>query len=169
VPKLDYDNIELFTGKEVEHTPAYGMQTLFVNGKTDVNQILEHATEHVYLGANHCKIDVDNWDELQYYNNTIKTLLKKGYWVTFDYEAHNHDVMLSALDVSIWKHKKFIPMLSVHVPDIKTSNPNLTVKIADDVFNGNNGGVWCMDVNDMTEQKFTPWKDYTKDEALTYK
>ena len=73
---LDYDNIELFTGKEVEYTPAYGMQTLFVNGKTDINQILEHASEHVYLGANQWKIEVDNFDELQNKKNIIKKLDK---------------------------------------------------------------------------------------------
>ena len=73
MPELDYDNIELFTGKEVEHTPAYGMQTLFVNGKPSVDKILEHAVEHVYMGANHLDIDYKNAEELAYFNSTISS------------------------------------------------------------------------------------------------
>ena len=166
---LDYDNIELFTGKEVEHTPTYGKQTLFVNGKTDVDTILKHATEHVYLGANHCDIDVDNDEELLYYNSTISTLLDKGLWVTVDYDARHHDKMLQALDKSIWTHKKFVPMISVHLEKINTINPNVTFKISDKKFNGVNGGVWCMNMQDIPQHKFTPWQDYTKDEAISYK
>ena len=169
VPKLDYDNIELFTGKEVEHTPVYGMQTLFVNGKPGVEKILSHAVEHIYMGANHCVINFESKEELEYYNSTISTLLDNDCWVTLDYDAHQHGVMLSALHESIWQNKKFIPMLSVRLPNVKTSNPNLTVKISDAKFLGDNGGVWCMDVNDITSKKFTPWKEYTNDEAIEYK
>ena len=90
MPELDYDNIELFTGKEVEHTPTYGMQTLFVNGKPTIKKILEHVQEHVYLGANHQQIDFTNAEELDYYNTTISSLLAKGYYVTLDYDAQRH-------------------------------------------------------------------------------
>ena len=42
--KRDYedgvkDDIVFFIGDEVEHTPAYGMRTLFVTGIQDVNDI----------------------------------------------------------------------------------------------------------------------------------
>ncbi len=168
MPELDYDNIELFTGKEVEHTPTYGMQTLFVNGKPTIKKILEHVQEHVYLGANHQQIDFTNAEELDYYNTTISSLLAKGYYVTLDYDAHQHHIMLSALDSSIWRSKRFVPMLSVHIPQV-LDHPNLTIKIADEHFQGSNGGVWCTNMQDIPAKKFTPWKDYTNDEAIEYK
>ena len=168
MPELDYDNIELFTGKEVEHTPAYGMQTLFVNGKPSVDKILEHAVEHVYMGANHLDIDYKNAEELEYFNSTISSLLAKGFYVTLDYDAHQHNVMLHALDKIIWRSKRFIPMLSVHIPKVE-DHSNLTIKIADQNFKGSNGGVWCMNMNDVPPLKFTPWSDYTDDEAVEYK
>lgn len=167
--KLDYDNIELFTGKEVEHTPTYGMQTLFVNGKTPVEEILKHAQEHVYMGANHCSINVNNSAELEYYNNTIKTILDNDIWVTMDFDAQHYDTMLQALDDSIWSHSKFVPMISVHLEKVKTVNPNLTIKITDKEFRGVNGGVWCMEPKDFPSTKFTPWVEYEGDEAITYK
>ena len=165
---LDYDNIELFTGKEVEHTPTYGMQTLFVNGKPTVEKILEHAVEHIYLGANHQQINFDSAEELEYYNTTIKALLAEGYYVTVDYDAHQHHIMLDALDKSIWNNKQFVPMLSVHIPKV-LENDNLTIKIADQHFKGSNGGVWCMNMEDVSPLKFTPWIDYTNDEMISKK
>jgi hypothetical protein len=35
----EHDNIDFFTGKEVEHTPAFGKQTLFVVGVQSVDRI----------------------------------------------------------------------------------------------------------------------------------
>lgn len=168
MPELDYDNIELFTGKEVEHTPAYGMQTLFVNGKPSVDKILEYAVEHVYMGANHLEIDYDDKDELEYFNSTISSLLAKGFYVTLDYDAHQHRKMLTALDNIIWRSSTFIPMLSVHIPQVQ-DHSNLTIKIADSNFKGSNGGVWCMNMNDVPPMKFTDWNKYTDDEAIEYK
>ena len=48
----------LFTGTEVEHTPAHGHKTLFVVGTLgSATEIIEYARgyecSHVYLGANH--------------------------------------------------------------------------------------------------------------------
>lgn len=168
MPELDYDNIELFSGKEVEHTPAYGMQTLFVNCKPSVDKILEHAVEHVYMGANHLDIDYKNAEELSYFNSTIGSLLAKGFYVTLDYDAHQHNTMLHALDNIIWRSKRFIPMLSVHIPKVE-DHSNLTIKIADQNFKGSNGGVWCMNMNDVPPLKFTPWNAYEDDEAVEYK
>ena len=59
--KRDYedgeaDNITLFTGIEVEKTPAYGQKTLFVVGIQNTFDIMTKAREedctHIYLGAN---------------------------------------------------------------------------------------------------------------------
>ena len=166
---LDYDNIELFTGKEVEHTPTYGMQTLFVNGLPPVSSLLAHDVEHVYMGANHCELDVDNIEELQYYNNTIKRLLDNNYWVSMDFDAKHYDNLLQELDDVIWSHDRFVPIVSVHIERVKTVNKNLTIKITDKVFRGVNGGVWCMNNKELPDDKFTPWSAYEDDEAISYK
>ena len=59
--KRDYtdgeqDNVTLFTGVEVEHTPAYGQRTLFVVGIHNPIDLMQKAREqdctHIYLGAN---------------------------------------------------------------------------------------------------------------------
>jgi len=59
-----------FTGKEVEHTPAYGLKTLFVVDKQDATEIVEYARgyecSHVYLGANHSfnGVDLKKWQKM---------------------------------------------------------------------------------------------------------
>ena len=54
----EFDNVTYFTGTEVEHTPAYGMYTLFVTGVQPVKDIEEqllayNQVEHIFFGANH--------------------------------------------------------------------------------------------------------------------
>ena len=48
--------VKFFTGFEVEHTPAFDMDTLFVVGPQPLDDILKHAehqgSQHIYLGAN---------------------------------------------------------------------------------------------------------------------
>ncbi len=58
--KRDYtdgvkEDVIYFIGKEVEHTPAYGMKTLFVNGVQPVEDIALNlqGCEHIFFGANH--------------------------------------------------------------------------------------------------------------------
>ena len=41
-----HENIDLFIGQEVEHTPAYGQKTLFVAGLQDTNKILDILKNH---------------------------------------------------------------------------------------------------------------------------
>ena len=54
--KDSYSNVRMFTGKEIEHTPAHGMQTLFVVGLMPFDAIIstakQHNCEHIYFGAN---------------------------------------------------------------------------------------------------------------------
>ena len=56
------ENVKVFSGKEVEHTPAYGLQTLFL-ARNDLtyDQIKELCVkvdaEAVYFGANRCYVN----------------------------------------------------------------------------------------------------------------
>ena len=58
--KRDYtdgvaDDVVFFIGNEVEHTPAFGLRTLFVTGVQPVDAIARNlqGCEHIFFGANH--------------------------------------------------------------------------------------------------------------------
>ena len=58
--KRDYntgktEGVVFFYGKEVEHTPAYGLDTLFVTGIQSTDEIAQHLNgcRHIFFGANH--------------------------------------------------------------------------------------------------------------------
>lgn len=160
-----HDNVIFFVGPEVEHTPAYAKRTLFVVGKPQLAKILETANEnktpHIFMGANHsfsCESNDPYWDQV------ITALLDKGFWVSLDYEAHTHKDVLKMLNPGIWQSRIFVPLLSVRIPKIETSSPNLTVKIDDVDFNATNPGVWCMHFHEVTDSnRFTGWGEYGTD------
>ena len=44
---------------------------------------------------------------------------------------------------------------------------NIVLKIDDKDFKATNPGVWCWSVRDLiTDEHFTEWNEYTKDETL---
>ena len=61
------EGITFFRGVEIEHTPAFGKETLFVVGMQDPEEVIELAmknnVEHVYLGANQ-SFDLSDNDEI---------------------------------------------------------------------------------------------------------
>lgn len=157
-----------FIGPEVEHTPAFNKKTLFVIGKQDVAQIermaREYKTPHIFMGANH-SFTCGNLDP--YWDATITALLDRGFWVTLDYEAHDHGTVLKMLNKGIWQSRLFVPLLSVRIPYVQTTSTNLTIKIDDIDFNATNAGVWCLNHHEVTDSnRFTDWQDYTTDEVV---
>lgn len=165
-----HNNVSFFVGPEVEHTPAYSKRTLFVVGKQDVEEILKQAnsnrTTHIFMGANH-SFSVDLSDRTLYWDKTITALLDKGFWVTLDYQAHEHKDVLQVLNAGIWQSRLFVPLLGVRIPKIETSSPNLTVKIDDVDFKATNRGVWCMHFHEVTDSnRFTDWQDYESDSVI---
>lgn len=159
-----------FIGPEVEHTPAFSKKTLFVIGKPRVEQIFrmanEYKTPHVFMGANH-SFSVDPTDGTLYWDNTITALLDKGFWVTLDYPAHQHQSVLMILNAGVWHSRLFIPLLSVRIPKIETSSVNLTVKIDDVDFAATNPGVWTMHFSEVTDSnRFTGWNEYESDDVV---
>jgi len=165
-----HKDVVYFIGPEVEHTPAYSKRTLFVVGKQDVEQIermaREYRTPHIFLGANH-SFSVDPTDGTLYWDKTITALLDKGFWVTLDYQAHEHKSVLLMLNKGIWQCRTFVPLLSVRIPNVQTSSTNLTIKIDDVDFKATNAGVWCLNHHEITDSnRFTDWNDYTTDEVV---
>ena len=167
-----HNNASFFVGAEVEHTPAFSKKTLFVVGVQDTTEIEKHAkdnkTPHIFLGANH-SFDASHNTEYfsRTWNDQIKYLLDRGFWVTLDYQAHQHETVLKILSPGVWQSRLFVPLLSVRIPKIETSSVNLTVKIDDIDFNATNRGVWCMSFHEVTDSnRFTDWQEYESDNVI---
>lgn len=169
--KRDYssgvnESADLFTGVEVEHTPAYGMMTLFVVGIKSIARIWEICSErainHVYLGANHSfdGRDQESWEKL------AVGLLDLGYWVTLDLDVRHYEASLDTLTV-LSERDRFIPQISVKLPYLTNLNYNATVKIDDKDFRATNPGVWVHQLHDLkSRNRFTDWSQYGKDEII---
>ena len=87
------ENVVFFSGVEVEHTPAYGMETLFVVGVQNTQEVLAMAREedvkHIYFGANQSFKTGGVNDSITWrlWEDMIKFCLDKGYWCTLDFDV----------------------------------------------------------------------------------
>ena len=165
----------LFSGVEVEHTPAHGMKTLFVIGyhvQDSIDKMLYQANfhnqpepiKHIFFGAN------DSYrpgtpDEHTAWENVIQTYLDRGFWCSLDipmrYVEEFHDGGLCERD-------RFIPIIKVAIPYTRLWNYNTCVKIDDRDFAATNPGVWVHELRDlMPRNRFTDWSEYEKDQVIT--
>ena len=109
------DSVGVFSGIEVEHTPAFGKQTLFL-ARNDlyydqIEKLAENVkAEAIYFGANRSFM----YNHATQINQMIR-LLRKGYYVTIDYPHAIHEEVKARFE-SIWTHEKFIPFCSVIFP-----------------------------------------------------
>jgi len=172
-----HENIKLFIGQEVEHTPAFGMKTLFVVGLQGTDKILDiladhkeyadpdrHIT-HVYFGANMSfptlLVNDHRWND---WENMIRPVLDAGYMCTLDFDVACVEGLAES---GLCEYNNFIPMISVKLPYIRLLNYNATLKIDDKDFDATNPGVWCHSVHALQKRSvFTDWSKYTKDETL---
>jgi len=162
-----HNKATFFVGAEVEHTPAFSKKTLFVVGIQPVEKIeeyaREHKTPHIFMGANQ-SFELSNPG---YWDNVISVLLGKGFTVTLDYAVDLHKTVLNVLSPIVWQNRNFIPLLSVRIPKVETSSPNLTVKIDDIDFGATNPGVWCYHFHEITDSnRFTAWGEYSNDHVI---
>lgn len=158
------DNAIYFVGTEVEHTPAHGLKTLFVVGAQDPMEVSSKAKDtkvtHIYLGAN------KSFDHSPVWKDLVDVLLHDGYWVTLDYPVRMHQSVMRQMNQQM-RNSRFIPMISVEIPNIEVYNYNTTLKIDDVSMDYSNPGVWCHQLHDlMGRDKFTPWDQYTDDEIV---
>jgi hypothetical protein len=167
----DYENgvsetPTIFTGIEVEKTPAYGLQTLFVDGIQDTESIVhyynEHNCKHIFFGANHSyhpdERSIVLWDSY------ILEFVKEGYLCSLDIPIkHAEDFLESALI----EYDNFIPQLRIPLPYVKQWNYNTMLKIDDKDFKATNPGVWCHSLHDLLDrEKFTDWTKYGLDKVI---
>jgi hypothetical protein len=158
-----HDDVSFFIGTEVEHTPAFGLRTLFVVGLQDPQIVLQEFNnndcEHIYFGANQSYSGGSHEWEMM-----ILECLEKGCLCTLDFdvsviEEYTHSLLPS--------FSNFIPMISVKLPYIRNLGYNATIKLDDKDFAATNPGVWCHSLHDLQKREvFTDWSKYTKDEVI---
>lgn len=173
----DYDTgtatgVKFFVGNEVEHTPAYGMKTLFVTGLQPIEDIefklIHNVPEcigitHIFFGANHSfhPQDAAEWHK---WEDMISYFLNKDYLCSLD-------IPISAVeefnDGPLNDHDGFIPQIRVPIPYVKLWNYNTMLKIDDKDFKATNPGVWSHSLHDLKDRnKFTPWYSYKNDKII---
>jgi hypothetical protein len=163
------DSVTFFTGNEIEHTPAYGMHTLFVVGLHDPDEIQAvidnygNEITHIYFGANmsFCPSGQDSW---HMWEQMIGEFLDRDLWCTLDLDAV-HAAQLA--ESRLVEHRRFIPQISVKLPYLRFLGYNATLKIDDSDFAFSNPGVWCHNLQSLcTRDVFTDWDAYGKDTII---
>jgi len=164
-----HDNVDFFTGVEVERTPAFGKTTLFVVGIQPVDKIAYHFSknpdgiEHIFFGANH-SFHPDSALEWQRWESMIQPFLSKGYLCSLDIPITHVEEFH---DGGLCEHRNFIPQIRVSIPYTKLWNYNTMLKIDDKDFDATNPGVWCHSLHSlMSRDTFTSWDDYKGDSKL---
>ena len=169
--KRDYDtgiqeDVIFFTGTEVEKTPAYGMNTLFVTGVQPVEEIEKHlykGIQHIFFGANHSfkPKSFDDWND---WENMLEHFLVEGYLCSLDIDLKYAEEFLEGGSI---EHHNFIPQIRVPLPHIRLWNYNTMLKIDDKDFKATNPGVWCHSLHNLMDRdKFTDWSQYGNDKVL---
>jgi hypothetical protein len=170
--KRDYedgvkDNVKLFVGTEVEHTPAFGMKTLFVTGVQPLDDITNTAyaeeVEHIFFGANH-SFNPTSYEDWKAWEAMITHFLNQGYLCSLD-------IPLSAVeefnDGGLNEFNNFIPQIRIPIPYIKLWNYNTMLKIDDKDFKATNPGVWSHSLHTLMDRsKFTDWSKYQSDKVI---
>ena len=163
-----HNNVSIFIGTEVEHTPAYGLKTLFVVGVQPIELIeaayIAHQCQHIYFGANQ-SFDPDGtgeygppWDQM------ISHFLKKHRRCTLDFDVSDTEYVL---EFGFTEYNSFIPMISVKLPYLQQLGYNATIKLDDKDFAATNPGVWCHSLHSLQNREgFTDWSKYTQDEVI---
>jgi len=168
--KRDYtngqaDNIIFFTGVEIEHTPAYGKKTLFVNGVQPVEDIALNlqGCEHIFFGANH-SFNPQSYEEHKSWENMILFFLEKEYLCSLDIPINQVEQFHES---GYCEYNNFIPQIRVPIPYVKLWNYNTMLKIDDKDFKATNPGVWSHSLHTLMDRsKFTDWSQYKNDEIV---
>jgi len=178
--KRDYssgtsDSINFFIGNEVEHTPAFGMRTLFVTGVQN-EQVIEHILteensyvdtskhiKHIFFGANH-SFNPQSYEEHKAWEDMIFHFLDKSYLCSLDIPMNQVEEFHES---GYCEYDNFIPQIRVPIPYIRLWNYNTMLKIDDRDFKATNPGVWSHSLHTLMDRsKFTDWNQYKNDEIV---
>ena len=162
---FDKGEVNLFVGKEIEHTLAHGKRTLFLaRNDLTTDQILELAVanncEHIYYGANRSYMHSHGMQLAQ-----MMKFLDDGYYITVDYPYAIHNEVKKKFAL-VWKRPKFIPFCSIIFPNTEDDR-QVHIKIDDSDFNKTNTGVWAMSLDKAKETAgYTQWEEYKSDRPI---
>ena len=170
--KRDYstgveEDINFFVGTEVEHTPAFGMRTLFVTGvQSDAaiqSRALAYKCKHIFFGANH-SFNPKDYNEHKAWEDMIMLFLRSEYLCSLDIPLNQVEEFN---DGGLNEWDNFIPQIRVPIPYIKLWNYNTMLKIDDKDFKATNPGVWSHSLHTLMDRKnFTDWAQYKNDEIV---
>ena len=168
--KRDYttgelDNVQFFIGTEVEHTPAFGLKTLFVTGVHPVEKIALNlnGAEHIFFGANH-SFNPQTYEDHKAWEEMIFFFLGKDYLCSLDIPINQVEEFHES---GYCEYNNFIPQIRVAIPYIKLWNYNTMLKIDDKDFKATNPGVWSHSLHTLLDRsKFTDWTQYKNDKVL---
>lgn len=159
------DDIVFFVGNEVEHTPAYGMKTLFVVGIQSTESIALNlqGCKHIFFGANH-SFDPKDYEEHKRWEDMIFHFLKQDYLCSLDIPMSQVEEFHES---GYCEYDNFIPQIRVPIPYIKLWNYNTMLKIDDKDFKATNPGVWSHSLHKLMDREvFADWSKYKNDEIL---
>ena len=158
--------VTFFTGKEVEHTPAHGMETLFVVGLQTIENIALKLTSgngpinHIFFGANH-SYNPQTYDEHRDWEKMIEFFLDKDYLCSLDIPIHQVEEFH---ETALCEYNNFIPQIRVPVPYTKLWNYNTMIKLDDIDFNRSTPGIWTHSLHSLMDRRvFTSWFEYNQD------
>jgi hypothetical protein len=171
-----HDQVRFFVGTEVEHTPAFGMRTLFVVGVQPTSEIhaaaMANECDHIYFGANQSfpNLDVNDAHQWRQWEQMIVTMLKSGLGSTHNYMC-TLDIDVACVEGLVegplTEYHNFIPMISVKLPYLQQLGYNATIKLDDKDFKATNPGVWCHSLHNLKNRSvFTDWSKYTQDKVI---
>ena len=164
-----HNHANIFVGTEVEHTPAFGMKTLFVVGVQEIELIqvaaAAHQCDHIYFGANQSFVPDGTADFYAPWEHMVKHFLDDDALVcTLDFDVANVE---DVLETGFTEYRNFIPMISVKLPYLQQLGYNAIIKLDDKDFKATNPGVWCHSLTGLLNRnQFTDWSKYTKDEVI---
>lgn len=159
------DTPVFFVGKEIEHTPAYNKETLFVVGIQTIEDISKNliGCSHIFFGANHSYNPLTH-EEHKAWEDMIMFFLKKDYLCSLDIPISQSEKFH---DNGLCEYSNFIPQIRVPIPYIKLWNYNTMLKIDDRDFNATNPGVWTHSLHKLMDRNcFTDWQQYSNDRIL---
>ena len=169
--QLDPADVQFYVGISQEHTLAKGLNTLYVIGEPDIEEIVRVLTQyagvdeikHISFGAEQ-SFKVTTYEAMEEWTPVIQHFLTLDYWCTLDLDLSLVN-FVHETDLVSWNN--FIPMLSVKMPYIADLGYNAVVKIDDVNFNQTNNGIWCHQVHDlMSYASYTNWTAYEDDTVV---
>ena len=170
--KRDYttgesDDVQFFIGTEVEHTPAFGLKTLFVTGVHPIEEIALNlqGCRHIFFGANHSyNPKFNDYNDWKQWDDMIEFFLKKDYLCSLDIPIILAEEFLES---GLSEYNNLIPQIRIPLPYIKLWNYNTMIKIDDKDFKATNPGVWSHSLHTLMDRsKFTDWDQYKNDEVI---